>query len=87
MTINMSEAKAHLGRYVAKASVGEVITICDRNRPLAELRPVRLSVAPRKLKLGALKGKFSVPEDFNAALPEFEAAFYGSRKKKSLLSK
>lgn len=87
MTVNLSEAKAHLGRYVAKASVGEVITICERNRPMAELRPVRLSMAPRKVKLGALKGKFGVPEDFNAALPEFEAAFYGTRQKKPVLSK
>ena len=87
MTVNLSEAKAHLGQYVAKASAGEVITICERNKPLAELHPARLSLKPRKLKLGALKGKFKVPDDFNAPLPEFESAFYDRSQIKSGRSK
>ena len=87
MTVNLSEAKAHLGQYVAKASAGEVITICQRNKPLAELHPARLSLKPRKLKLGALKGKLKVPDDFNAPLPEFESAFYDRSQIKSGRSK
>ena len=82
MTINLSEAKAHLGRYVAKASAGEVITICARNKPVAELHPPRLVLKPRKLQIGVLKGAFKVPDDFNDPLPEFEAAFYGEARKK-----
>ena len=76
MTVNLSEAKAHLGRYVARASAGETVTICERNKPLAELVPVRPSLRPRKLRLGTLKGKFEVPDNFNEPLTEFEAAFY-----------
>ena len=82
MTINLSEAKAHLGQYVAKASAGEVITICQRNKPLAELRPVEAHLRPRKVKAGVLKGKVTVPDDFNAPLPDFEAAFYGRLRKR-----
>jgi antitoxin (DNA-binding transcriptional repressor) of toxin-antitoxin stability system len=87
VTINLSEAKAHLGKYVAKASGGEVIIICQRNKPLAELRATAASFQARKLKIGGLKGKFKVPDDFNAPLPQFEAAFYerptGKRKPRS----
>lgn len=82
MTVNLSEAKAHLGRYVAKASAGEVITICERNKPLAELHPPRLALKPQKLKIGVLKGAFEVPDDFNAPLPGFEADFYGKPARK-----
>jgi prevent-host-death family protein len=77
MTVNLSEAKAHLGRYVARAGAGEVITICERNKPVAELHPPRPAMKTRKLKLGGLKGKFKVPNDFNAPIERFEEVFYG----------
>ncbi len=76
MTVNLSEAKAHLGRYLARAGAGEIITICQRNKPIAELHPARASYRPGRLKLGVLKGQFEVPDDFNAPLRDFEAAFY-----------
>lgn len=82
VTVNLSEAKAHSGQYVAKANAGEVITICERNKPVAELHAPRLSFTARKLKLGALKGKFQVPDDFNAPLTDFESEFYGSPRAK-----
>jgi prevent-host-death family protein len=81
MTVNLSEAKAHLGRYVAKARAGEIITICDRNKPVAELHPPRLPLKPQKIKIGVLKGAFEVPDDFNDPLPDFEVAFYGKPRK------
>lgn len=76
-TINLSEAKAHLGWYVARAAAGEVITICNRNKAMAELHPARTTQQARRLKIGVLKGQFETPEDFNDPLPEFEAAYYG----------
>ncbi len=87
MTVNLSEAKAHLGRYVAQAATGEIITICERNRPIAELHPARISPQPRKLKIGKLKGQFEVPDDFNEPLPEFEARLYGTAQNKARKSK
>ena len=82
MTINLSEAKAHLGRYVARGSEGEVITICERNKPVAELRAAEEGRRAARLRLGGLKGQFEVPSDFDAPLPEFEAAFYEQPKRK-----
>lgn len=79
MTVNLSEAKAHLGKYVAQAAGGEVITICERNQPLAELRGIIQAEKGAPLRPGLLKGQFKVPDDFNAPLTEFEEAFYGKK--------
>ena len=81
MVINLNEAKAHLGKYVAKAAQGEVIVLCERNRPVAELRAISSSEEGRPLKLGALKGVFKIPEDFDAPLESFEKEFYSSNLK------
>ena len=82
--VNLSEAKAHLGRYVAEASAGKVFIVCERNEPVAELRPLSTLDAPgaaRPIKLGLLEGQFKVPDDFTAPLPNFEADFYGDHKR------
>ena len=36
--INIAEAKTHFSRYLAEVRRGEVIVICNRNEPIAELR-------------------------------------------------
>ncbi len=76
--INLNEAKAHLGRYVAKAAKGEVIVLCERNRPIAELRAISRAEEGRPLRLGVLKGLFKVPENFDAPLESFEKDFYST---------
>ena len=75
-TVNIHEAKTHLSRLVEDASKGEEIVIAKAGKPLARLVPVR---PVRKLrKLGWLKGKLEIPEDFDAPLPdEVIAAFEG----------
>jgi prevent-host-death family protein len=79
--INLNEAKAHLGKYVAKAAKGEVIVLCERNRPVAELRAISGREEGRPVKLGVLKGAFKVPENFDAPLASFEKEFYSSKLK------
>ncbi|MGJ4747736.1 type II toxin-antitoxin system Phd/YefM family antitoxin [Leptospira sp. SA-E8] len=74
--INLSEAKAHLGRYLKAASSGERVVISERNRPMVELVAISMPKA-KKLKPGLLAGKFTVPDDFNSPLVEFESDFYG----------
>lgn len=76
--INLNEAKAHLGRYVAKAAKGEIIVLCERNRPVAELRAISPAKEGRPLKLGVLKEVFKVPENFDAPLESFEKDFYST---------
>jgi prevent-host-death family protein len=76
--INLNEAKAHLGKYVAKAAKGEVIVLCKRNRPVAELRAISGREEGRPVKLGVLKAAFKVPENFDAPLASFEKEFYST---------
>ncbi len=78
MEISISEAKAHLGRYVSQASKGKRFVICDRNRPVAELRGLETTEPlPKRLTLGLLKGRFAVPDHFNEPMNGFERDYYG----------
>lgn len=69
MNLNVSQAKAHLGRYVSQAAKGKRFVICERNRPVAELRGLdAIEPQTKPLTLGLLKGCFSVPPDLNEPL-------------------
>lgn len=73
-SVNIQEAKTHLSRYAKRVKAGETIILCERNRPIAEIRPI---VEPNnKVHLGLYKGQIQISEDFNEALPEFEREFY-----------
>jgi prevent-host-death family protein len=75
-SINIHEAKTHLSRLVDEVSAGEEIVIAKAGKPLARLIPFR--VPNQRRKLGALAGRFSVPDDFDAPLsPEVLAEFEG----------
>lgn len=74
--INIHDAKTHLSRIVDEVAAGAEVIIAKAGKPLAKLTP--LSVPVTKKKLGLLKGKVKVPDDFNAPLPEdVLAAFEG----------
>ena len=71
------QAKTHLSRYARRVKRGETIVLCDRNKPFAEIRPIKPKSTPAKVKLGFLKGKLELPDDFNEPLLDFEKRFYG----------
>jgi prevent-host-death family protein len=76
MIINLSEAKTNLSRLVDLAYHGEKITIAKNNLPVADLvthKPMG------KRKLGLMKGKISVPDDFVEENSEINAMFYGEQ--------
>jgi prevent-host-death family protein len=66
-SINIHEAKTHLSRLVDEVSAGEEIVIAKAGKPLARLIPFHRRTSRRKL--GALAGRFSVPDNFDAPLP------------------
>jgi antitoxin (DNA-binding transcriptional repressor) of toxin-antitoxin stability system len=77
--INIHEAKTHLSRYLDRLMAGEVIVLCRRNVPIAEIRalpPPRTE--PRPIGLG--KGDFEVPEEFFHPLPEDVIAGFEGKK-------
>ncbi|MCY4057651.1 MAG: type II toxin-antitoxin system prevent-host-death family antitoxin [Gammaproteobacteria bacterium] len=71
--VNIHQAKTHLSRYVDRVVAGETIVLCRRNRPVAEIRPLRQPTAePRPF--GLAKGAFAVPPSFFEPLPDDEVA-------------
>jgi len=76
--LNIHEAKTHLSRYLAQLEEEEVIILCNRNVPVAEIRPLPKH-SNEKRKVGFMKGQFSVPESFFEPLPdELMDAFEGA---------
>jgi prevent-host-death family protein len=76
-TVNIHEAKTHLSRLVEDASEGEEIVIAKAGKPVARLVPVR--PARKRRKLGWLRGKLEVSEDFDAPLPDEVIADFEGR--------
>lgn len=73
--INIHEAKTHLSRIVDEVAAGREVVIAKAGKPMARLTP--LSETPRPKKLGQLRGKLRVPDDFNAPLSDEELASFG----------
>jgi prevent-host-death family protein len=67
-SVNIHEAKTQLSRLVEAASQGEEIVIAKAGKPMARLVPVQPVRKPREL--GWLRGRFEVPDDFDAPLPD-----------------
>ncbi len=75
--VNIYEAKTRLSQLVDQAASGEDVVVSRNGKPL--VRITRLVEPKRRIKFGLLKGKLTVPADFDAPLPdEVLAAFEGS---------
>lgn len=55
-------------KYLELVETGEVIVIVRSNKPIAELRPI--SSRKQLRPFGLCAGEFTVPDDFDAPLPE-----------------
>ena len=53
-SVNIQDAKTHLSRHLRRVKRGKTLVICDRNTPVAELRPLT-SATGAKRPLGALR--------------------------------
>lgn len=74
--VNIHEAKTHLSRIIEQVAAGREVIIAKAGRGVAMLVPLELGVRPKKL--GGLKGRIKVPDDFNAPLDDrVIAAFEG----------
>jgi prevent-host-death family protein len=74
-------AKAQFSRLLRRVTTGEEITISKRGVPVARLVPVEEQKGERRL--GFYEGKFAVPDDFDAPLPdEILDAFEGKAKQR-----
>jgi prevent-host-death family protein len=68
-SVNIHQAKTNLSRLLSRVELGEEIVISNRGIPIAKLVPFRTSL-DRRSSLGQDRGKFVVPDDFNAPMPE-----------------
>jgi antitoxin (DNA-binding transcriptional repressor) of toxin-antitoxin stability system len=71
MRANVHEIKAHLSKYLRRLASGkdDVVVVCVRNVPVAELRATRASrQTPRPI--GLERERFRVPASFFDPLPE-----------------
>ena len=78
--LNINEIKAHFSSFLAKVSKGEIVVICKRNVPIAEIRPI--PTTPNKKRPIGLAGKeypdFKIGDAFFDPLPDdIVAAFNG----------
>ncbi|MDI6750957.1 MAG: type II toxin-antitoxin system Phd/YefM family antitoxin [Pseudomonadota bacterium] len=71
ITINTHEAKAKLSEYLAAVEAGEIVQICRRNVPIAQLVPLpKVNSEPRPIGLGPSEEGYEIPDGFFAPLPE-----------------
>ena len=61
--VNVHAAKTHLSKYLARVAAGETVILCNRNVPVAELRPVPHRRTTRR-PVGLARGRFEVPPSF-----------------------
>jgi prevent-host-death family protein len=77
--VNTHQAKTQFSRLLRRVVAGEEITIANRGVPVARLVPLPATGA--KERLGVFAGQITIPENFDAPLPEeLLAAFEGKRK-------
>jgi prevent-host-death family protein len=75
-TINIHEAKTQFSKLIEAVIQGEKVVIARAGKPVASLVGIKPVTAVRSA--GALKGKITIAENFDASLPdEISAAFEG----------
>jgi len=68
MNVTVEEIKRDLDGVLHRVMDGETLVVTERDRPIAEIRPVEAVRRPRPF--GLARGSFVVPDDFDAPLPE-----------------
>ena len=73
VSTNLAEAKKHFAHYTRLVKNGTVVVLCERNKPIAEIRPLGHLLAKRpKRKIGLMKGL--CPVGFNFLQEDVEIA-------------
>jgi len=71
--INVHEAKTQFSKLLKRVEAGEEVVIARGGRPVARLVPFE---RPSQRAFGTDRGRFRVPEDFDAPLPEHVLASF-----------
>jgi antitoxin (DNA-binding transcriptional repressor) of toxin-antitoxin stability system len=65
--VGVHEAKTQLSRLLARVEAGEQVEITNRGKTVALLVP---PPGPTQRRVGMDAGRFTVPDDFDAPLPD-----------------
>ena len=67
--VSVEEIQRDVSAFLQRVEAGETLLIVRNGQPIAEIKPV---VAPHQAlrPFGLCAGEFTVPEDFDAPLPE-----------------
>jgi len=68
MNVTVEEIKKNPEAIIHRVVEGETVVVTERDRPIAEIRPIETIKRPRPF--GLARGTFVVPDDFDAPLPE-----------------
>jgi len=69
MRVDLEQIKTDLNRYIDLVENGEVLILMRHEKEVAEVRPLEQK-HPSSRPYGLCAGEFSVPDDFDALLPE-----------------
>jgi antitoxin (DNA-binding transcriptional repressor) of toxin-antitoxin stability system len=69
LTLTIDEIQENLTSYLHQVAAGESIIIMQEGQPIAEIKPVS-STSQKMRPYGLCAGEFTVPDDFDAPLPE-----------------
>lgn len=75
-TIDIDQASMQLSKLIDDARTGQEIILAKNGKPVAQL--IALSEPDKGVRLGTMKGKIWIADDFDAPLPDdIQAAFEG----------
>jgi len=79
-TFNIHEAKTHLSRLIDEAAAGEPFVIAKAGKPMAKVVRIDTPVGKPKRRIGFLKGKIKVPDNFDTMMAsEIQEMFHGKK--------
>jgi len=69
LQVSVDDIKRDLPAYLQRVEAGETLVILKAGKPIAELKPIAAGVESLR-PFGLYAGEFTVPDDFDAPLPE-----------------
>ncbi len=69
LNVTIDEIQRDPLKYLRQVEAGETLVIVKADKPIAELRPIPFN-SKQLRPFGLCAGKFTVPDDFDAPLPE-----------------
>lgn len=80
LKVNIHDAKTNFSKYLRKVARGQIVVVCKRNVPVAEIRPIPVEKATPARLIGQYKGKIHIPDSFFDPLRPEELDYFEGKK-------